>query len=225
MATVFLPEGANQPTQTWAGGGGFQPWYYSPGAAFTGINANWQGTKPKKPGYWDQMRQGTDNGGMSQYGKGKPSFGGGRPTGAGGGGGSGASPTGQATVQTTITPQSIYTPQMTQQAVNQATATNTPDMRWAMKQNMRPGTSRSAGSMAAAMPGFSGDILTGNKAQAEIPLLDEIANQKHLLGGQVAREDQALSLANLMSRLNSLNQRKALNSAGNAQNILLSMLG
>lgn len=212
-----MPTVLNSFTDQWPGAiAPGQPWNYSPGSSFLGINANWQGKKPL-----NQAPAPKPNGGMSSNGKPKPNFGGG----GGGTGGSGAPANGQANVQTTITPQSIYTPQMTQQATNQAVATNTPDMRMAMKQNTQPGISRSAGSMAAAMPGFSQSALTGNKAQAEIPLLDEIANQKHLMGGQVAREDQALSLANLMSRLNSLNQRQALNSAGNAQNILLSLLG
>ena len=109
---------------------------------------------------------------------------------------------GQANIQTNITPQSIYTPQQTQWAVNQAVAENTPDLRSAMKQFDRPGVSRSAGTMAAAMPTVANAQLAQREAAAQIPLLDEIANQKHLLTGEVAREGQALDMAGLLNRLN-----------------------
>lgn len=117
---------------------------------------------------------------------------------------------GQAQVQTNITPQSIYTPQMTQWAVNQAVAENTPDLRSAMKQFDRPGVSRSAGTMAAALPTVASAQLAQREAASQIPLLDEIANQKHLLTGEVAREGQALEMGGMLNRLNATRQQQQL---------------
>lgn len=193
-------------------GGGLQPWYYNPGAAFLN-DKSYMPRPPKIPNKWDQLR--------NKPKPVKPA----RPVagGATGGGGS-ATPT-TPTVTSTIRPTNIYTPQMTQAAVNNAVAQNTPDFRFAMKANYTPGVSRSAGSMAAAMPSVTGDILGQRKSAAEIPLLDEIANQKHMMAGQVGRESESLAMANLLSRLNALKQRDALNNLGTSSNLLLSLLG
>ncbi len=134
-------------------------------------------------------------------------------------------PTAMPTVQTTITPTNLYTPQMTQAAVNQAIASNTPDSRFAQKANYTPGVSRSAGTLAAATPALTQGIWAQRQGAAEIPLLDEIANQKHMLAGQVGRENEAQSLASLMQRLNLLHQQESNNSASNYQSVLMSLLG
>lgn len=123
----------------------------------------------------------------------------------------------QSQVQTNITPQSIYTPEMTQWAVNQAVADNTPDLRNAMKQFDRPGVSRSAGTMAAAMPAVAASQLAQREAAANIPFLDNMANQKHMMSGEIARENQALEMGNLLNRLNSTRQQQYL---GGRQNDL-----
>lgn len=123
----------------------------------------------------------------------------------------------QSQVQTNITPQSIYTPEMTQWAVNQAVADNTPDLRNAMKQFDRPGVSRGSGTMAAAMPAVAASQLAQREAAANIPFLDNMANQKHMMSGEIARENQALEMGNLLNRLNSTRQQEYL---GGRQNDL-----
>lgn len=210
MATIISP---GLQSTSWGGGGGMLPWYYDPNAWQQSTDFNRTG---KTPGGRRIPQPTLPSGGIGGGTNPLPSL----PSGGGTGGGGGT-----PTVQTSITPTNIYTPQMTAQAVNQAVASNTPDMRFAMKQNTQPGVSRSAGTMAGAMPAFSKAALSQRQAAAEIPLLDEIANQKHMMAGQVARENEGLQLANLLSRLQSLRDRESLGNAGNLQNILLSMLG
>lgn len=146
--------------------------------------------------------------------------------------GSAGSQGGQANIQTNISPSPIYTPNMTQLAVNQAVADNTPDLRNAMKAFDRPGVSRSAGTVAAAMPTVAASQLAQREAAATIPMLDEIANQKHQLAGEVAREQQALEMGNLLNRLNQTRQQQQIGNAqnqlgqlGNGLSLLQSLLG
>jgi hypothetical protein len=121
-----------------------------------------------------------------------------------GGGGPGSGP---IQVQTTITPTSLYSPTQTQHAVNQAFADNVPDANAAMKPFDRPGVSRSAGTQAAALPGMAQDMSQAMEARASIPMQDAIANQQHLMAGEVAREQQGLDLATLLQRQNQIGQR------------------
>jgi hypothetical protein len=135
-----------------------------------------------------------------------------------------AAPGGPPTVQTSINPTPIYTPQMTNQAVNQAFATAMPDLNSVVKQFDRPGVSRSAGTMAAAMPQMAEGALTAMQAQAEIPLQDMMANQQHLMAGEVAREQQGLDLANLLARNQQIATRGQLGMQGQNMNLLLQAL-
>lgn len=106
------------------------------------------------------------------------------------------------TINTSIQPQQIYSPQQTQQAVNVAKAMQDQlaDPRFQMKQFSAPGRSQDAGTMYAAMPNISAAKSAGALAGAAIPLEDLIANQKHLLSGEMAREDEAMGWGNLLAR-------------------------
>jgi hypothetical protein len=122
-------------------------------------------------------------------------------------------------VQTSINPAPLYTPAMTNQAANRAFDENLVDMRTAMKLGDRPGVSRSAGSISSALPIVGQGLQAGMQARAAIPLQDEIANQQHLFGGEVAREQQGLDLASLLARQQQIQNQANLGLQG--QNISL----
>jgi len=129
-----------------------------------------------------------------------------------------------ANIQTGINPTAPYTQQMTNAAVNNAFAANTPDLNYAMKAFDRPGVSRSAGTAGAAI-GSLGQ-LAGNQmqAQAQIPFGDYFANQQSMLGGETAREGAALDQYGLMNQLTGANNQLALgnrtNQIGDVQQFL-----
>lgn len=109
------------------------------------------------------------------------------------------------TPQTSITvpPEGIYSPRQTQAATSQAIAAQHArgDLRQAMKQFDRPGISRSAGSVAAALPTVMQANTAAAQAATSIPLLDAIANAQHILGAQQARENEAIGMGGLGMRL------------------------
>jgi hypothetical protein len=150
---------------------------------------------------------------------------GGTPQGPAAPGTPGGAPGGPPTVQTSITPTPIYTPQMTNQAVNQSFATAMPDLNSVVKQFDRPGVSRSAGTLAAAMPQMAEGALTAMQAQAEIPLQDMMANQQHLLAGETAREQEGLDLANLLARQGQIQARGQLGLQGQNYNLINALAG
>lgn len=104
-------------------------------------------------------------------------------------------------VQTSITPEPMYSAQQTQYAKNQAMADayQQSSMPWLLKQFDRPGSSRSAGTMAAALPQYAQGIAGAGLAQQAIPFQDAAANAQQLLQGQTAREQEAQGLAGVLA--------------------------
>ncbi len=117
---------------------------------------------------------------------------------AGGMGGAGSMPN----VQTSINPSGVFNQNQTQQSINQtrALAQQHADPRSAMKQFDRPGVSRSAGTMQAAMPQIVQGRAQAAMAPATIGLQDAQTNAQQLLQGQTARENEGLSLAGLLGQ-------------------------
>lgn len=113
-------------------------------------------------------------------------------------GGTGAP--GQANVQTSIQPRDIYTSQMTQQRVNQATADALQGgtLDHILKQFDRAGVSRSGRNTALAMPQVAGAYGAAQQAQAAIPLADTAANQQNRLRGEIAQGLEFNQLARLL---------------------------
>lgn len=136
------------------------------------------------------------------------------PAPTGGSAGGTASPTpaptspGQSTVTTSINPSPIYTPTMTQQAVNQAmaTAAQRANPYFAQKQFDSPGMSRTAGSMAAAMPSIADALAQGHSAATALPFADAAANAAHMLAGQSAQDQEGLGLAGINQSLSEMQQ-------------------
>jgi len=111
---------------------------------------------------------------------------------------------GIAPVTTTIDAgRDIYDPNFIQRAVNQQVgqAHTMGDPRYQMERFTRPGMSRDAGTMAAAMPGIAGAQAAASDAQTRIPLEAELANRQHRLSGETARAGEANALGSLMSQL------------------------
>jgi hypothetical protein len=133
---------------------------------------------------------------------------------------------GQSTVTTSITPAPIYTPEMTQQAINQARATAAQQANpfFQQKQFDRPGMSRSAGSMGAAMPGIAEAISSGNSAASALQFADAAANAQHMLAAQAAQDQEGLGLAGINMSL--AEQRQAFENAQKQQrqNLLLQLI-
>lgn len=106
-------------------------------------------------------------------------------------------------INTSITPENIYTPQMTQEAVNQQRAdlAQQANMPWLLKQFARPGAAQNSPSaMGRAMP-IVGQAQTGiARAGTEIPFADSAKNLNHWRSGEVAREQEAQGMAGLMLR-------------------------
>lgn len=166
---------------------------------------------------WDQYAPNSQNQGgyvssadfWSRYGGGGQSGDGGLGILSGLFSGSGAQ-AGLPKVETTVTPQDVYTPAMTRQATNLgvAQAQSAANPRFAQKQFDRPGVSRSAGSMSAAMP----QIMGARSQAAQIPIqqgfTDAATNAQNRLQGETARESEGLGLGSLLARQNALSQQK-----------------
>jgi hypothetical protein len=101
-------------------------------------------------------------------------------------------PGGYGSTTSSVTPTGVYTPQMTQQAVNQyrAYGAQQADPRLQQKQFDSPGRSLDAGTMAAAMPGITQAQFGGMQQAAQTPLQDMLANQQQLLSGQVGQQNE-----------------------------------
>lgn len=106
-------------------------------------------------------------------------------------------------VQSSITPAPIYSPQMTQGAVNNAVAEQhrLGDFDYLQKMTDAPGRSRDAGTMYAAMRPMAQTDVAARRARAEIPLQDMFANTGNMMRGQLAQDREALGWGNLASRL------------------------
>lgn len=132
-------------------------------------------------------------------------------------------------IQTSITPEAVYSPWMTQAAVNTAVARQhqLSDPRQLMKRTDRPGSSRGAGALLAAIPGMAEGDLGERRARAEIPLEDFFANAGNILRGQTGRDREALGYANLGARLlgNEIDTQNAAAGLGNdREDIVLRMI-
>ncbi len=109
-----------------------------------------------------------------------------------------AAPTGP-TMPGSFNPAPVYTPRMTGAGTNLAVAEqhqagNLPHL---MKAFDRPGVSRDAGQMSAAMPQVAQHNIQAAKARAGIPLDDLFANQQNLLRGQLGGERERLGYLGL----------------------------
>lgn len=130
-------------------------------------------------------------------------------------------------IGTSIQPQSIYDPWMTDVAVNQAVANadQRSNLQTLMGQFDTPGVSRSSRHAALAAPLAAQAQLTAADARARIPFEDTMANQRNLFLGQVARENEALGLGNLQARLFEAQNQDALSRLGTGLSYLQSLIG
>lgn len=133
---------------------------------------------------------------------------------------------GQSSVTTSITPGTIYSPQATQHAVNQARATAAMNANplFAQKQFDRPGLSRSVGTMAAAMPTIADALSSGRAAATALPFADAAANAAHLLAGQTARDQEGLGLASINQMLSATQQNFDQSQRQNQMALLMQLL-
>jgi len=130
-------------------------------------------------------------------------------------------------IQTTITPQTVYQPQDTRAATNQAIADSqmNANLRWLQKPYDKPGVSRSASQMALAIPQAQQYLSQGQLAAQQIPFGDATTNAQSILRGQTGRDAEGLGLANVLSQFNSSNM--GFNTAQNSSllNLISSLLG
>ena len=134
---------------------------------------------------------------------------------------------GDLQIQTAIQPKPIYSPQLTQQAMSRIGATNRQqgNLLYNMKQFDRPGVSRSAGTMAAALPGAVGGQVAADSGMANQFLDDRVANEQNMLMGQIARDREGLGLGNLFARMREGDHRQYMSNLNNTSGLLARMLG
>ena len=123
-------------------------------------------------------------------------------------------------VQTSINPQTVYTPGMTQLAVNQQVAQGdeASSLPWLLTKYAR-------GGMGTASPGIQAQaaypqgLAEANTsiAQTQLPFQDQMANLNFLLKGQTAREGEALGLGQLGMRTQNFQRN---NDLSNVQTLL-----
>jgi hypothetical protein len=116
-------------------------------------------------------------------------------------------------VTSSITPMSVFTPQMTNYAANQAQAEyeRAASPNFLMKQYDRPGVSRGAGTASAALPMMAALRGQGASEAANIRASDEMANRQSLLAGQKAQDQEGRGLMELLSLINSVGQNNQMN--------------
>lgn len=109
-------------------------------------------------------------------------------------------------VQTSINPRGVFSPDLTQLAVNQAlgAAGVAGDPGSLKKIFDRPGISRGPAHNAAIAPLQAQAMAQAANAGATIPLQDAATNAQSLLSGQVARDQEALGLGRGVGGINSL---------------------
>lgn len=139
----------------------------------------------------------------------------------GGGLGSGG---GLGTINTSITPRSVYTPLMTQMAVNQAVSDSRLTPQSVAKQFMRPGVSASQSTKYRSAPALAAGFSQGAQQAAGIPLADNIANEQNLMQGQLAKHQEWTGLAQLLLKQLGLQQSVDQSQLGNLSQ-LMAMLG
>lgn len=130
-------------------------------------------------------------------------------------------------ISTSIQPQAIYDPWMTDVAVNQAVANadQRSNLQTLMGQFDTPGVSRSSRHAALAAPLAAQQQLTAADAKARIPFEDLMANQRNLFLGQVARENEGLGLGNLSARMYEAQNQDALARMNQSLGYLQTLIG
>lgn len=141
--------------------------------------------------------------------------------GAGGGGGQ-QTQNGVANITTSINPRSIYSPQQTAYAKNQAVADSMKraSMPYAMKQYDKAGMSRGAQSIYRSLPKVTQAYGDAAMARGAIPLADEAANQQNMLRGEIAQGLEFNQLARLLLGNQSLNNWVAQSNLGGVGGLL-----
>lgn len=126
----------------------------------------------------------------------------------------------------TITPMSIFSPQMTNQAANlaQSDYERAASPNYLLKQFDRPGVSRSAGSMSAAIPLMAQLRGQGALEAANVRAGDEMANRQSMLQGQVAQGNEGLNLMQLLSQLQNVGRQNDYNTFSNGLGLLRGFL-
>jgi hypothetical protein len=129
-------------------------------------------------------------------------------------------------VTSSITPMSVFTPQMTNYAANQAQAEyeRAASPNFLMKQYDRPGVSRSAGTASAALPMMAALRGQGASEAANIRASDEMANRQSLLAGQKAQDQEGLSLMSLLSMIQGQGRNNEMNDFGATLQLLQGLL-
>lgn len=130
-------------------------------------------------------------------------------------------------INTSITPQNIYSPQQTTAATNQAVAAQHAqgDPYAQFKRFDRPGVSRGAQTGALALPGIMAGKLGAANAAAMLPFEDAQANAQHILSGQLAREGEAIDWGNLLARLEETQSRLRTSGIQPGLSLLNALLG
>lgn len=130
-------------------------------------------------------------------------------------------------INTGIQPAPVYSPQMTQNAMSQIGAENRQqgNLLYNMKQFDRNGISRSAGTVAAALPGDIRSQVSADSGMANQFLDDRVANEQNMLMGQIARDREGLGLGNLFARMREGDHRQYMNNLNNQSGLLSRMLG
>lgn len=102
-------------------------------------------------------------------------------------------------LNTSINPAGIYTPQQTRSATNQAVADAYSGNNYyeARKRTMAPGRSAGVSTYRNALPTAIAGRVDAAQASAERPFADEQANARNILGGETAREAEALGWGGL----------------------------
>jgi hypothetical protein len=129
-------------------------------------------------------------------------------------------------VTSSITPMSVFTPQMTNYAANQAQAEyeRAASPNFLMKQYDRPGVSRGAGTASAALPMMAALRGQGASEAANIRASDEMANRQSLLAGQKAQDQEGLSLMSLLSMIQGQGRNNEMNDFGATLQLLQGLL-
>lgn len=134
---------------------------------------------------------------------------------------------GVANITTSITPQSVYTPQQTAYKRNDAVATALAGTNpyEVQKAFTRPGMSRGAGTTRQAQPAMMQGRAQAAEASAMVPFADEAMNARNILQGQVARENEAQALTGLNMGMQDLYSQQNLVNQNNALNLYRALLG
>lgn len=133
-------------------------------------------------------------------------------------------PSGMGQINTSITPQNIYTPQQTQETINttRAIAAQNANLPWLLRQYARPGVSqRSPSALGQAIPQIAQAQSAIARAPTEISFGDDLANMDHFRAGQVSREQEAQGMAGGLLRMQDIGR----NLQSTQANLLAQLLG